>query len=319
MEKGKAEETYNKAKKQSKDLEEELAEAAKNRQKAQDDLLNKATHGRNGNDRYYSDILDEQKKKEEALQKSVDKQNVKYKEAATAYHTYSDNIKNYETLQKESINGSTKAVNKATDKYIKNCGRAGSKGAQEFAAHKKEYETAGRESADAISKPSEKLAEKMGLLGENAGKSFISGLKGPIKDPKSREDLKTTLRSIEENFRKTLKINSPSKVFKELGGSVGEGFQLGSVNSMKSANKAIQKEVSDTTRIHANASSVGVSKSGKSVATSQQSPSDIVDAISGAMSGDLNITLTLDGKSVFESSYKEFRKRKTADPTLSLA
>ena len=210
-------------------------------------------------------------------------------------------------------------MNKATDKYIKNCGRAGAKGAQEFAAYKKEYETAGRESADAISKPSEKLAEKMGLLGENAGKSFISGLKGPIKDPKSREDLKTTLRSIEENFRKTLKINSPSKIFKELGGSVGEGFQLGSVNSMKSANKAIQKEVNDTTRIHANASSVGVSKSGKSVVPSQQSPSDIIDAISGAMSGDLNITLTLDGKSVFESSYKEFRKRKTADPTLSLA
>lgn len=73
--------------------------------------------------------------------------------------------------------------------------------------------------------------------GQNAIDGFIDGMtKGSGKLSKS---VKKAANSIVKAMKKALKINSPSKVFAELGEFSGEGYEMGFVDSLKKAKKAI--------------------------------------------------------------------------------
>lgn len=76
---------------------------------------------------------------------------------------------------------------------------------------------------------------------ESAGKDAIDGfMKGLTKGSGDySKQVKKVANSIVKAMKKALKINSPSKVFEELGMYSGEGYELGFVDSLKQAKKNI--------------------------------------------------------------------------------
>ena len=73
--------------------------------------------------------------------------------------------------------------------------------------------------------------------GQQAIDGFIKGMtsgKGKLS-----KEVKKIANSIVKAMKKTLKINSPSKVFEKLGIYSGQGYGIGFVNSLEEAKKAI--------------------------------------------------------------------------------
>lgn len=74
-------------------------------------------------------------------------------------------------------------------------------------------------------------------IGTNVIKSFVKGL--TTQNKKSSKEIQEAANSIVKTMKKELKINSPSKVFKELGMYSGQGYELGLTSSLKKAKNAI--------------------------------------------------------------------------------
>jgi len=73
--------------------------------------------------------------------------------------------------------------------------------------------------------------------GQNAIEGFIKGMTKKAK--KADKAIKKITNSITKAMNKALKINSPSKVFEQIGVYSGEGYEIGFVESLKAAKKAI--------------------------------------------------------------------------------
>lgn len=92
-----------------------------------------------------------------------------------------------------------------------------------------------------------KMAEDAKLEANSIGANTADGFTGTLQS-KSRE-IENTVRGVFGNAanvaKAVLEIQSPSKVFKQIGEFSGEGFELGLSDSMKTAFKSTEKEIKD--------------------------------------------------------------------------
>ena len=91
------------------------------------------------------------------------------------------------------------------------------------------------------------MAEDAKLEANSIGANTADGFTGTLQS-KSRE-IENTVRGVFGNAanvaKAVLEIQSPSKVFKQIGEFSGEGFELGLSDSMKTAFKSTEKEIKD--------------------------------------------------------------------------
>ena len=160
-----------------------------------------------------------------------------------------------------------------------------------------------------------KFNTKLEEYGENAGVSFTNALIRSLQGDK--KGLKDAIKESSNLVRSTLGINSPSKVFRELGHSTGEGFELGTNESMANARRSLEFQINKMAALQS------PSLQTMPVQTSQQTyGSGMKENINQSvdMSGDLTLNLVMpNGEQIFSTVYKEFRKKKKSDSTLSMA
>lgn len=160
-----------------------------------------------------------------------------------------------------------------------------------------------------------KFNTKLEEYGENAGVSFTNALIRSLNGDK--EGLKDAIRESSNTVRSTLGINSPSKVFRELGHSTGEGFELGTNESMANARRSLEVQINKMAAVQS------PSLQTMPVHTSQKTYGNGINgnvSQSVDMSGDLTLNLVMpNGEQIFSTVYQEFRKKKKSDSTLSMA
>lgn len=82
------------------------------------------------------------------------------------------------------------------------------------------------------------LPSKMLQWGKDAIQGFVNGVKEKVSG--AIQAVKDTARKIANGFKSVLKINSPSKLFRQYGAWTGEGFALGVEDSYNMASKSMR-------------------------------------------------------------------------------
>lgn len=108
--------------------------------------------------------------------------------------------------------------------------------------------------------------------------------------------------SIINGVRSVFKVNSPSKVFYEIGEFLGEGLGLGWEDSMNEVNKQIDKDLHYKGDLEIDAKT---NVSGVSAVTGQKSLTDAdIDRLLGSLSITMYNTTEIDGQAIKKDSYK---------------
>lgn len=154
----------------------------------------------------------------------------------------------------------------------------------------------------------------VGMTGEmlKAGQQLINGLWNGIVGRKSWivGQLKALGHDLIDAVKSMFKINSPSKVFEEIGGYLGEGLGLGWSEEMKEVNKQIDKDIhykgdiDMTTNVN---STQTVKTAEKTISASE------LQGMMAGMQFNFAHTTEIDGKTIHEDSYKYSMGRMTDD------
>ena len=154
----------------------------------------------------------------------------------------------------------------------------------------------------------------VGMTGEmlKAGQQLINGLWNGIVGRKSWiiGQLKAMGHDLIDAVKSMFKINSPSKVFEEIGGYLGEGLGLGWSEEMKEVNKQIDKDIhykgdiDMTTNVN---STQTVKTAEKTISASE------LQGMMAGMQFNFAHTTEIDGKTIHEDSYKYSMGRMTDD------
>lgn len=108
--------------------------------------------------------------------------------------------------------------------------------------------------------------------------------------------------SIVNGVKSVFKVNSPSKVFYEIGEFLGEGLGLGWEDSMNEVNKQIDKDLHYKGDLEIDAKT---NVSGVSAVTGQKSLTDAdIDRLLGSLSITMYNTTEIDGQAIKKDSYK---------------
>ena len=104
--------------------------------------------------------------------------------------------------------------------------------AQEVNKIKTEY-------AQKVTEAFKNVKDELYAAGQEAIKGFVEGM--TKKGKKNAKKIKQLANKLAKEFSKALKINSPSKVFEQMGIYSGEGYEIGFVDSLEKAKKAISQ------------------------------------------------------------------------------
>lgn len=125
-------------------------------------------------------------------------------------------LKEYDRMYQEKMNTAKKLSSGTYKEDIKNL--------------KKQYDKAVNEALKGIDK-------KLNKIGQQAMQGFIKGMKSQTKN--MSKDIQTISDKIVKQFKKELKIHSPSKVFEQLGCYSGEGYMNGLKDTMSNVKNVI--------------------------------------------------------------------------------
>lgn len=90
------------------------------------------------------------------------------------------------------------------------------------------------------------LPGQLAAIADNAANAFVTALMGPLNAVV--KTVQGVIDKIVAAFKTALRINSPSKVFSEIGSSVGEGFQLGMEKSFSDVTASATLQIASTVR-----------------------------------------------------------------------
>ena len=112
------------------------------------------------------------------------------------------------------------------------------------------------------------LADDMYNSGKAAGKGFVNGISYYEND--ARKAARAIARAAQSELNKELKISSPSKVFKEMGAFVSEGFAIGISSGIKDTARSAYDMAKSVTGVFSRspmpATAGAAASAGKSVA-----------------------------------------------------
>lgn len=196
---------------------------------------------------------------------NLDEKRKQYQEYDAQMQQYNDDIQLYDQATEEMFRGNTEKVialfenrnsalttasdvaGKTAEEQTRILQEQYSKALEDLEEYEKGYKAGldgysetGLESLRRFAENAKKEMEKAGV---NVGEGFASGIEsvvGQVKDAAS-----AMAQAASGVVKKTLQIQSPSKVMKRLGEFTGEGFEIGVTESMKSAVAEIRHSLDD--------------------------------------------------------------------------
>jgi len=286
-----------------------------------------------------SAYIDELRSELSSMADNADKAKSKMNDAENSYVGFTKTINNYTKLQDAIQSGNKDKIKRYLDNMTNDfiTAKSGTEKTlkSQLDTYRENYnamELAVKKGLDGVSKTDlaeskkwmnkaqkaydKKIADNK-IAGEKMGKALQEGIKEGLgeKVVDVSKAVGEACKKITEAFKVNLEIHSPSRITRQFGVYVGEGFEIGTRESMAKAKSSLTRDISSISAISPSAIKQDVIYN-----TSRTYSHNTDQTEPMSYGGDLIVQLvTPSGEKVFETVVKEFRKAKKRDNSVSLA